>query len=511
MKILFISNSNQPDYLCDSVYHGLKSSFGKEVEAANDMWYMYDTLLENERSYLYGRGFTLYGLLNSDLKVVVSFTDIQKKIAANYYTYIIYGSIQQCSLFLETVSQHYTADKIIFIDGEDRIAVHQKLLKKGFYFKRELANKQASVYPISFAIPAEKIVNAIPKKERDWAINYPGKLYTYVHQTEASYYSDYQASKFAATFKKEGWDCLRHYEILANGCLPYFKDIEECPAETMVNFPKHIVSDIKRKIEGNTPIPETEYQELVNVLLDYTRTHLTTQALIKYIFGIVKKDSMLFKDNSDNELPVFKQDEALFKASHIDDALKRINKPDKTLVHFGISSVQQLRYLRTGGLTVYAHSIFKSALNLQWPADIKFNINSDFNLNGIKADVLVLDMTLSYQEDVITYMQNILKLTHRDTKVILIIPNYKSLSTVIGFLKNDLKFGRLTLAKGSQVNFYSRKSLIKFMSSFNLIYKNSVPYDFDESHIVKRTLNKLSKLKYFTCKKILMEVGLEDE
>jgi hypothetical protein len=29
--------------------------------------------------------------------------------------------------------------------------------------------------------------------------------------------------------KKGGWDCLRHYEIIGNGCMPYFENIEKCP------------------------------------------------------------------------------------------------------------------------------------------------------------------------------------------------------------------------------------------------------------------------------------------
>ena len=60
----------------------------------------------------------------------------------------------------------------------------------------------------------------------------------------------YQDSIFALTYKKAGWDTLRHYEILMNGCLPIFLDIENCPTDTMVNFPKKDVIELKNRYEN---------------------------------------------------------------------------------------------------------------------------------------------------------------------------------------------------------------------------------------------------------------------
>ena len=48
----------------------------------------------------------------------------------------------------------------------------------------------------------------------------------------------YKKSIFALTYKKSGWDCLRHYEILMNGCIPLFLDIKNCPINTISNLPK---------------------------------------------------------------------------------------------------------------------------------------------------------------------------------------------------------------------------------------------------------------------------------
>ena len=34
---------------------------------------------------------------------------------------------------------------------------------------------------------------------------------------------------------------MRHYEILANACIPYFPDIELCPKNTLALFPKNLI------------------------------------------------------------------------------------------------------------------------------------------------------------------------------------------------------------------------------------------------------------------------------
>ena len=38
---------------------------------------------------------------------------------------------------------------------------------------------------------------------------------------------------------------MRHYEILAAGSIPYFTDIEKCPAKTLFRFPKELCKHAK--------------------------------------------------------------------------------------------------------------------------------------------------------------------------------------------------------------------------------------------------------------------------
>ena len=53
---------------------------------------------------------------------------------------------------------------------------------------------------------------------------------SYAFQNEAEYFHDIQISKFGITTKRSGWDCLRHYEIAANGAIICFKNLHLKPS-----------------------------------------------------------------------------------------------------------------------------------------------------------------------------------------------------------------------------------------------------------------------------------------
>lgn len=149
------------------------------------------------------------------------------------------------------------------------------------------------LYPISFCIPEEKIINYIPHKTKILATCIPDKPETYIFNKEEDYYNDYQNSFFAITKKKAGWDCMRHYEILANGCIPLFENIDNCPINTMIQLPKSMIKkgeNLYNKIK-NLSINEInknylkEYQLLVRELIIYTKENLTTTQMAKYILN----------------------------------------------------------------------------------------------------------------------------------------------------------------------------------------------------------------------------------
>lgn len=144
-----------------------------------------------------------------------------------------------------------------------------------------------AVYPITFSIPECKVLTEVPVKTKLMSTIIPGDTRTYIFKTEESYYNEYKTSMFALTPKKGGWDCMRHYEVLANGCIPYFPCIEYCPNTILALLPKELL------IEGNalymkykgTPFAEVDIKEcntLIEKLLAFTRQHLTTVGVAKY-------------------------------------------------------------------------------------------------------------------------------------------------------------------------------------------------------------------------------------
>lgn len=137
------------------------------------------------------------------------------------------------------------------------------------------------LYPISFSIPACKIVQEVPVKKRYLSRMIPGNPESYIYETEEDYYQQYKDSLFAKTTKKAGWDCLRHYEILANGAIPYFPELPHCPPQTMATFPKDLILRGNQLFEKGAS--REECRELLQDLLSYTRTHLTTEAVARSI------------------------------------------------------------------------------------------------------------------------------------------------------------------------------------------------------------------------------------
>jgi hypothetical protein len=73
------------------------------------------------------------------------------------------------------------------------------------------------------------------------------------------------------------WDCLRHYEILAAGSVPYFKDLDLSPKATLAHLPKALLLEGKALqgvgAEGvnETALDGRAYYSLACRALEYTR------------------------------------------------------------------------------------------------------------------------------------------------------------------------------------------------------------------------------------------------
>lgn len=297
MRVLFISGGNGPDYQCDMLFHGLRSLLGPDVVDCSRIDYMYKETFEKDpisKTKLYGRGFTLYGLLPNDQSVDRS--NIEQKIENKYFDLIIYGSIHRCQQYLSLVLANYAPKDIVFIDGEDEANLfYAPVIGRGVYYKRELLPSfRPFAEPISFAIPEEKICKESVKIKNVAFID-PRDRGTYIYNTEEDYYMDYRESLFAYTMKKAGWDCLRHYEIIANHCIPIFVGIEECPISTMYYFPKYEILEINRKLNKhgieyfNTNEGLAYWLESATAIHEYQIQYLTTNSLAKRILSDRKR------------------------------------------------------------------------------------------------------------------------------------------------------------------------------------------------------------------------------
>lgn len=137
------------------------------------------------------------------------------------------------------------------------------------------------IHPMSYAFPAELMVAEVPAKRRVWAEVVPGlpETYRFGPDEEEAYYRQYREARFGLTWKKGGWDCLRHYEILANGAIPVFRGLRDCPDRTLVAFPKKLVLEAMDEL---VPWDESKvelYDHYAARLLAHTRSELTCTSL----------------------------------------------------------------------------------------------------------------------------------------------------------------------------------------------------------------------------------------
>jgi len=149
-----------------------------------------------------------------------------------------------------------------------------------------------SVFPLSFSIPDECVVEEIPEKTCLLASLIPGDMSTYIFNKyqEKEYNDMYRQSRFAITKMKGGWDCLRHYEILMNGCIPLFENLKDCPKYTLTTYPKEL-NDQAYELFNNWIENEeciNKYNILCSKFLEHTRKNCTTSACAKYFLKNIK-------------------------------------------------------------------------------------------------------------------------------------------------------------------------------------------------------------------------------
>ena len=129
--------------------------------------------------------------------------------------------------------------------------------------------EDVKVHPIIFGIPAENLISCPTVKYRDYAHVIAGRreTYTFTVEDEADYTHSYRIARFAHTRKKAGWDCGRHWEILAAATVPFFVDIAECPEHTLAHLPKSLLLQA-RYFPALTFHPDTDLVTIDHSLFD---------------------------------------------------------------------------------------------------------------------------------------------------------------------------------------------------------------------------------------------------
>ena len=290
MKILYVTDHRQiavasggfiSDYLNDLTFFGLKELFGDDVVDSTPIISLYKEYKnEIHPMYLWG-GMTSFWLLD---KNTADRSNIKEKIQDKYYDLIIYGAIKRCRDYYDLVSKVYPDNKVILLDGNDDSEVDQ-LYQKHLYFKRELRQDHKNLLPITFSYPTHYLAKPNKNKTQQYGTVIPGRKETYVFDNEKDYFEDYQKSYYGVTSKKAGWDCMRHYEIMGNYCLPYFPDMKDCPKNTLFNFPKELIIE-GTELASNFDIDE--YYRILDSIYDYTKNNLTTKAIAQYIIDKVQ-------------------------------------------------------------------------------------------------------------------------------------------------------------------------------------------------------------------------------
>jgi hypothetical protein len=160
--------------------------------------------------------------------------------------------------------------------------------------------RRASLHKISFSIPEEKINYHATKKEKLFPMHIVDKelsskltnaSFGYAFTKEQEYYHDLSTSKFGITTMRAGWDCMRHYEIAANGSVICFKNLaskpEKCAPHDLIpninclNYENH--EDLMNQLNH---LSNSEYEKLRSNSLEWVKNKSTKAIAQNFIHDI---------------------------------------------------------------------------------------------------------------------------------------------------------------------------------------------------------------------------------
>ena len=196
----------------------------------------------------------------------------------------------------------YASQQLGIIEDSKDVVFHVCTLEHEQVYRINIMCDHRDIECLPYSIPEEIIVSNEDCVEKRYAVSplIPGDSseYSFGPGQEAEYYGVYKASRFALTQKKGGWDCLRHYEILANGAIPIFEELDKCPLDTLSSFPKTLLLEAAKELLPwyNTEEQQIKYAEYRIRLLEHMRAHCSCSAVAGAILsklGVPKKILMI--------------------------------------------------------------------------------------------------------------------------------------------------------------------------------------------------------------------------
>lgn len=333
MRVLFLTSSTE-DYLADSLLHGLRRLLGEDVVDYPKSEILYNNCSWAVKKQVRGNGFTLYSGLLEDIQI--DRYDVFGKAANGFFDLVVFSNIWRQFGMLYQIYPTLATSRVVFLDGEDSPCVYPyagrwlrdpfywniaRVDRNHLYFKREwteqsrfsilakispsrllkLLPNSRSLRRIAFSIPEEKIIVKPPGKSKDFpkhivdpelASLIPGSSCTYAFQEETDYYNDLQNSRFGITTKRSGWDCMRHYEIAANGTVPCFRSLRVKPQ----NCAPHglcesncISYDSASELENRiSRISQDEYASMQIKAISWAKSNSTRNRAVEFIQQVEK-------------------------------------------------------------------------------------------------------------------------------------------------------------------------------------------------------------------------------
>lgn len=316
MKTLFLTTRRpdaQGDYLELTLVHGLRELLGNDFVEFPKKKILYGDFSESPIENLHGKGFTLctdiiqdtnYDIskLNvKDFDVVIhgsghiygDYWDVDHPFQVYVDGHDLYGNAPIMKYYME----HNIVDDLL---DSNTVQIIGNQFPDKFCFKREMVEEFEKTFPIGFGIPLGKISYWHNNRTRLFQSTAPSDTCFYENSSykfsnESSYYNDMRKSWFGLTCKKGGWDCLRHYEILASGAVLLFKDFNQKPKWCQpLNLPTisyhtkdELHSIMNRLVVDN--IPTAEYLELQDKQQQWLFANGTTIARAKYMMAKIEE------------------------------------------------------------------------------------------------------------------------------------------------------------------------------------------------------------------------------